>query len=394
MSEALLPLLPILRDGLDPVPELGLVRAERPVVQFQIPGGPTAWLVTRYDDVRTVLTDTRRFSNDIRNLAESDRAMFPPWRPGGLGFSDPPRHTRLRRLLTPEFTVRRLHRLQPRIEAIVDEHLATMERTGPPTDLVQAFALPIPLLVICELLGVPDSERADFRTISNGRFEFSGDAGTSLVAIEESLTYLAGLVARQREKPGDGLLGMLVREHGGDLDDRELAGLADGLLTGGHDTTASMLALGTLVLLRNPDHAALVRDRGDHIDQVVEELLRHVTVVQVAFPRFAREDVMLAGHRIPAGGTVICSLSAANRDEALGTDLDEVRPTREITAHLAFGHGVHHCIGARLARMEMRLAYPALLRRFPALRLAVPITDISFRSFSVVYGVESLPVTW
>ncbi len=181
------------------------------------------------------------------------------------------------------------------------------------------------------------------------------------------MAYLTELVARERRAPGEGLLGALLREHGDDVRDRELASLADGLLTGGHDTTTSMLALGTLWLLENPEFLALVRDTDDHIDKVVEELLRYMTVVQVAFPRFAREDLELAGQPIAKGEMVLCSLSAANRDAILGEDMDTADPNRrELKSHLAFGHGVHRCIGAPLARMEMRVAYPALLRRFRA----------------------------
>ncbi len=394
MTDALFPLVPVMRDRLDPVSELGRVRAEHPVVRLEIPGGPWAWLVTRYDDVRAVLADSQRFSNSFDNLAARGGAdLFSDLDPGGLGFRDPPDHTRLRRMLTPEFTMHRLRRLEPLVADIVAEHLDAMEAAGPPIDLVQAFATPVPMLVVCELLGVPRADRDEFRRLSHGRFEFSGDAETSLTAVNESLTYLAGLSARQRRNPGDGLLGMLLREYGDDIDDWELAGLADGLLTGGHDTTASMLALGTLVLLQDPSLARLVRD-GAGGAAAVEELLRYLTVVQVAFPRFAREDTVVAEQPIAAGDMVLCSLSGANRDPALGPGVDSVEPNRKIASHLAFGHGMHHCIGAPLARMELTIAYPALLRRFPELRLSVPIGELTFRPFSIVYSVESLPVAW
>jgi len=394
MSEA--PFMPVqfMRDGLDPVPELARAREQEPVSKLEFPGGGTAWLVTRYDDVRAVLSDTDRFSNDFGNVsAASDQEGETD--PGGLGFRDPPEHTRLRKLLTPEFTVRRLRRLTPRIEAIVAEHLDALEAAGPPADLVPAFAFPIPSLVVCELLGVPYTERADFMRRSGDRFDFTASPEAAIAATNESVAYLQDLVVRERKNPGDGLLGMLIREHGDDVDDRVLAGLADGMLTGGHDTTASMLALGTLVLLRDPDLAALVRSGDERVNDVVEELLRYLSVVQVPFPRLTREEVELGGQRIGAGELVLCSLSSANRDSALGADMDRVNPDRADPApHLAFGYGAHHCVGAQLARMEMRIAYPALLRRFPELRLAVPDEQVAFREFSVVYGVTGLPVTW
>jgi len=301
----------------------------------------------------------------------------------------------LRRTLTPEFTMRRLARLAPRIDAIVADCLDTIEAADMPVDLVQTFALPIPSLVICELLGVPYGDRSDFQRLSNSRFDFMEDAET-LDSIAQSLTYMRELVAQQRADPGDGLLGMIVREHGDAISDKELAGLADGLLVGGHETTASMLALGALLLLLSQEHFALVRDDDTAINPMVEEMLRYLTVVQVAFPRFARRDVVLStGQRIAEGEIVIASLSSADRDGALGAGMDTFDPTtRAPASHFAFGYGIHRCIGAELARMELRAAYPALVRRFPSMRLAVPADEIEFRELSVVYGVKSLPVTW
>lgn len=391
MSETEFPLVQFMRERFDPVAELARIRTEQPVFPMEIPGGSTVWLVTRYDDVRAVLGDHERFSNDFGGVTGLGSTQEDP---GGLGFRDPPEHTRLRRYLTPEFTMRRLRRLEPRIEAIVAERLDAMERAGSTADLVEAFALPIPSLVVCELLGVPYEERADFLRLSTDRFDFSAGPEASLQVINDSMAFLTDLVAAERKEPGDGLLGTLLREHGDDISDRELASLADGLLTGGHDTSTSMLALGTLWLLQNPEQLALVREGGEHVGRVVEELLRYMTVVQVAFPRFARHDLELAGQPIAKGEMVLCSLSAANRDPALGADMERAVPSREVASHLAFGHGIHRCIGAPLAQMEMRIAFPALLRRFPGLRLAVPYEEVPFRQLSIVYGLESLPVTW
>ncbi|MBB3732807.1 cytochrome P450 [Nonomuraea dietziae] len=391
MSENEFPLVQFMREGFDPVAELARIRTEQPVFPMQIPGGQTVWLATRYEDVRAVLGDAGRFSNDFGNVIGMGATQDDP---GGLGFRDPPEHTRLRRYLTPEFTMRRLRRLEPRIEAIVEEHLDAMERKGSPVDLVEMFALPIPSLVVCELLGVPYDERSDFLRLSTDRFDFSAGPEASLDAVNESMAFLTELAVRERKNPGEGLLGQLVRDHGDEISDKELAGFADGLLTGGHDTSTSMLALGTLWLLENPDELAKVREGGEHVSKVVEELLRYMTVVQVAFPRFAREDLELGGQRIAKGEMVLCSLTAANRDPSLGADMDRVDPLRDAPSHLAFGHGIHRCIGAPLAQMEMRIAYPALLRRFPSLRLAVPYDEVPFRELAIVYGVKELPVAF
>ncbi|WP_250213008.1 cytochrome P450 [Acrocarpospora catenulata] len=388
MSESEFPLVQFLRNEMDPVAELARIRTEQPVFPLPMPDGSTVWLVTRYDDVRTVLGDHERFSNDFGNIVAVGSQQEDP---GGLGFRDPPEHTRLRKMLTPEFTVRRLQRLEPRIRVIVEEHLDAIEKMGPPVDLVREFALPIPSLVVCELLGVPYQDRQEFLRFSADRFDFTAGPEASLQAINDSMAYLTELVGRERLAPGDGLLGTLIRQYGTEVTDRELASLADGMLTGGHDTSTSMLALGTLWLLRNPEQAALVRERDDHVDRVVEELLRYLTVVQVAFPRFARTDLVLAGQEITRGQMVLCSLAAANRDPALGPSMDTVLPDRETRSHLAFGHGIHRCVGAPLAQLELRIAFPALLRRFPDLRLA---GEPAFRTLAIVYGLDELPVAW
>jgi cytochrome P450 len=385
-------LMPLKRDGLDPVAELAAIRETEPITRLKMPFGMTAWLVTGYDEAKAVLGKATGFSNDFTNLFGSAGATEEQ-NPGGLGFSDPPFHTRLRRILTPEFTMRRLARLTPRIDAIIAEQLDAMAATDGPVDLAEAFALPIPSLTICELLGVPYEDRAEFQRLGTARFDLLGGATKSLGAITESLTYLQDVVRKQRENPGDGLLGMLVKEHGDNIDDLELAGLADGLLTGGLETTASMLALGALVLLRDKDAFQLVHDNDDAVDGFVEELLRYLTVVQVAFPRFAREDIDIAGATIAAGDIVIVSLAGANRDGTHGTEMERFDPRRPGFSHITFGYGIHRCIGAELARMELRAAYPALVRRFPDIKLAIEPEQLSFRKLSIVYGVDSLPVT-
>lgn len=390
---ALLPekaLMPLKRDGLNPVPELGKIRETAPVHKLPIPFGVNVWLVTGYEHAKAVLGNAKIYSNDFANLGQHGAPES--YSPGGLGFADPPDHTRLRKILTPEFTMRRLSRLTPDIKAIIDQQLDNMAAVDGPVDLVEHFALPIPSLVICELLGVPYDDRDDFQRLSMARFDLFGGATASLGAISESLSYLSDVVKKQRAEPGDGLLGMIIKDHGDEVSDQELAGLADGVLTGGFETTASMLALGALVLLQDRETFKLVHDDDTAIHGFVEEVLRHLTVVQVAFPRFAREDTEVGGVRISKGDAVIVSLSGADRDPVLGTNLERVDPHRDPTSHLAFGYGVHRCIGAELARMELRAAYPALVRRFPNIRLATPEEELNFRKASIVYGLEALPV--
>jgi cytochrome P450 len=392
---ALLPdkvLWPLHRDGLDPVEQMAQRRRQEPVSRLSVPFGLRVWLVTGDEPVREVLASLDGFSNDFGRFA-GKIGISVGQDPGGLGFADAPVHTRLRKMLTPEFTMRRLARLQPRIEAIVADRLDALENADAPADLWHEFALPIPALTICELLGVPYADREYFQKLSTARFDMGDGAHTaSLDAVGESLSYLGGLITEQRRAPGEGLLGSLIRAHGDAIDDRELAGLADGVLTGGLETSASMLALGALVLMDDPGMAGRMR-AGDDVDQMVEELLRYLTVVQVAFPRVAVRDLQIAGIPIRAGDVVMCSLSGANRDDLTGPAPDRMDPARRPgRSHLAFGYGVHRCIGAELARMELRIAFPALMSRFPHMRPAVAAEDLKFRRASIVFGLDELPV--
>ena len=388
MTDALpIPLL-LSRDGLDPIAELRERRTAEPVAKLELPFGIVAWLVSGYDEAKQVLGDATTFSNDIGNLTNESSED-----PGGLGMTDPPYHTKLRRLLTPEFTMRKLQRLRPRIEEIVQGQLDAIEAAGRPADLVEHFAMPIPSLVICELLGVPYGDREEFQALSTARFEVGDES--PLDVIGTSLDYLQTLVVRERSNPGDGLLGQLIRDHGDELTDRELAGLADGILTGGHETTAASLSLGALALLQSPEYfAALGSADEPTVHLAVEELLRYLSVVQVAFPRFSRTAVRIGEVEIPAGQMVLVSLSGADRDPALGPDLERFDPTRPATSHLGFGYGIHRCVGAELARIELRIAFPALARRFPTMRPAVPMAELDFRQTSIVYSAVTMPVTW
>ncbi|MDX3100335.1 cytochrome P450 [Nonomuraea angiospora] len=385
------------RNGFDPAEELARARDGEGVVQVETPWGLPAYLVCRHEDVRRVLSDPVQFSSaltPLRGTGALDPDEVARLRAGQLIGLDPPEHTRLRRLLTPEFTVRRMRRLEPRIAEIVQTALDDLERAGKPADLMAHFALPVPSLVICELLGVPYADRAEFQDRSTRLL------GTSLSAEElnavrrEDRAYMASLVARAQADPGQDLLGMLVREHGDGLSADELTGVAGQLLLAGHETTAHMLGLGTLALLRHPDQMAMIREDPARIEPAVEELLRWLSISQSPPPRTTTTEVEIAGQVIPAGALVICSLPAANRDPAFIGDPDRLDVTREAAGHVAFGHGVHHCLGAPLARMEMRLAFPALLKRFPALALADQYEQVDYLAFSVVFGLNSLRVTW
>lgn len=379
------------RDGTDPVDRLAKVQAKRPVSKVSLPFGMDAWIVTGYEESRAVLGATDAFSTDFAHLA-ANAGVTAEQPPGGLGFSDPPVHTRLRRILTPEFTMRRLQRLAPRIDAIVEARLDAMEARQGPVDLVKEFALPIPSLTICELLGVPYEDRHDFQQLAMDRFDLAAGSTAPFGAMSASLAYFRDVVKKQRAEPGDGLLGMIVREHGDSVDDEELAGLADGVLTGGFETTASTLALGSLVLLRGEDLIGRIGNDATMVAPFVEEVLRYLTAVQIAFPRFARQDFEVAGQVVRRGDMVLCSLSGANRDPAYTPDGGRFDPDRHTSGHLAFGYGIHRCIGAELARMELRAAFPAVARRFPHMRLAIPPQDLAFRKLSIVYGIEALPV--
>lgn len=389
------------RVGFDPAGELARVREQDGVTRVVTPFGLPAWLVTRYEDVREVLSDPARFSTARRGFPLPEELELQlgedeilQQRAGQLLAMDPPEHTRLRRMLTPEFTVRRISRLAPRIEEIVKGHLDELERAGPPADLVSSFALPIPSLVICELLGVPYSERAQFQWRTRRQLDFSVPIQQRLELQRESREFMRGQVARAKSAPGEDMLGMLVREHGDELSDEELVGVANLLLVAGHETTANMLGLGTLALLCHPGQLAMVRDDPAAVDPAVEELLRWLSIVPSGIPRTTTTEVTLGGHTIPADELVLAGLVAANRDPALLDDPERLDITRGSMSHVAFGHGVHHCLGAPLARMEMKTAFPALLRRFPRLALAVPFKKIGFRAHHFIYGLHALPVTW
>ncbi|WP_101785902.1 cytochrome P450 [Nonomuraea indica] len=379
----------------DPPKELLQAREHGPISRYPFPDGHQGWLITGYDLVRSVLADSR-FSSRKELMRHHPTIDFgdieiPPARPGEFLLMDDPEHSRYRKPLVGKFTVRRMRLLTERVEQVTAEHLDAMEQAGPPADLVTAFARPIPSVIICELLGVPYEDRGSFQEHIDTFL--GGEAGDEelIAAYTATQAYLAELVAAKRAEPTDDVLSDLLDS---DLTDEELRGMALILLSAGFDTTANMLALGAFALLRNPAQLAALRTEPALVDGAVEELLRYLSVVKTSM-RTTLEDVELGGRTIEAGTTVILSYNTANRDPERFADPHVLDLRRRGGGHLAFGHGIHQCLGQQLARVEMRVAFPALLNRFPTLRLAVPAEQVALRPETAdVYGVKSLPVTW
>ncbi|MFE4058947.1 cytochrome P450 [Streptomyces sp. NPDC059096] len=380
----------------DPPPELLEARRQGPISRYTFPGGVPGWLVTGYDLTRAVLADPRfssRWELMRHPTVEHGDVDLPPAPPGEFLFMDEPRHGRYRKPLMGKFTVRRMRLLTERIEEITAEHLDALEEAGPPLDLVTAFAKPIPAVLICELLGVPHPERDAFQKQVDAFRDLESDREDLIAAYEATRGHLAELVAAKRAHPTDDVLSELTD---GDLTDEELVGMSLFLLAAGLDTTMHMLALGTFALLRHPEQLAALRADPSLIDRAVEELLRYLSVGKT-FMRTALEDVELGGHTIGAGQSLILSYNTANRDPERFADPHVLDLHRQDGAHMAFGHGIHQCLGQQLARVQMRVAFPALIHRFPTLRLAVPAEEIALRpeaEIADVFGVKSLPVTW
>lgn len=381
------------RDGTDVKPELAEFRADGPLHKIELPFPFDVHLVTAHPNAREILTARDSYSTDIRHLFHGDGPATKN-DVGGLGFTDPPLHTRLRKIITPEFTMRRLARLDPIITEFVERGLDELEAADSP-DLATHLAFPVPFNTICSLLGLSVDERTRFAELGSARFDAMNGAASAFGAVSAQREFIHEAVKRQRIEPGPGLLGQIIQQEGDAIDDWELTGLADGVFTGGYETTAGMISLSTIVLLRDRKYIDEVTS-GDkeRLDAVIEELLRYLSVVQVAFPRFAKEDMELFGHQIKKGDVLLSSLSAANRDpEVFGADAGEFNPLRiPSSGHLAFGHGIHRCIGAELARMELRIVLPRIFERFPNIQLAVDESDLEFRQMSFVFGLESLPV--
>jgi cytochrome P450 len=375
----------------DPPQELGQIREQGGLRRMVFPDGHVGWLATGHAAARAVLAD-RGFSSryELMHSPYPGLTDVPPGPVGDLTAMDPPHHTRFRKLLTGKFTVRRMRQLTERVEQVTAECLDVMAKQGPPVDLVRAFAHPIPAVMICELLGVPDIDREEFQR----QVAAMGAPGVTpeemYAAYATAQEYLGELVSAKQANPTDDLLSDLTTS---DLTDAELAGIATFLLGAGLDTTANMLGLGTYALLSNPEQFAALRDDPTIADQAVEELLRYLSIAHTGV-RAALADVEVAGQLVKAGESVVISVQAANRDPEKFADPDALDLHRRASGHLSFGHGIHQCLGQQLARVEMRVAFPALVTRFPTLRLAVPPEEVPLRHAMNLDGVYGLPVTW
>jgi cytochrome P450 len=370
----------------EPADELNAlrVRTDLPIIPRYHPffGQFDARAVTRYHDVRAAFAH-KHSAADMNADPDAPRGLFN--QPGFLLGYDGPGHSRLRRMLSGAFTVRRLQVMRPWIEKIVADQLDTMHESGPGVDLVQVYALPIPSLVICELLGVPYADRADFQHRSEVLLDATRVQQERSANYAAMHAYMAELVTRLRVEPGDGVLGEVIGKHGDEITDEELIGFGNLLLIAGHETT--------LALLRNPDQLAAVRDDPDVTTSAVEELLRYLSIAPY-LDRRATADLDVNGHQVAADERLSLSVLAANHDPALVGQDTGLDVHRKPVPHLTFGFGPHQCLGQQLARIELKAALPAMLRRFPTLRLAVPFEQIEFRKSSPTYGVTSLPVTW
>ncbi|MGW5052592.1 cytochrome P450 [Actinokineospora sp. NPDC004072] len=396
------PMLPLRRGRacpFSPAEEFARLRVEEPVFRTTLPTGDEAWVVTRHADIRRVLGDPVSFSNAVAGAGpippprDAD-GRVPAAQPGFFVAYDPPEHGRYRRALARELGVQQVSRFAGRVEQISADHLDAFAVRGPVADFMAAVAHPVTSAVICELLGVPRGDQPAFRRRAERLFDLTTTPEQQAENFAEMGQYMVELVRGHRVDPGPGLVGRLVRDHGRDFTDAELAGTANLLLLAGHETTANMLGLGLLLVLRHPEQAALLRARPALVDRAVEELLRYATVVHYGVVLSAVVDTEVAGVPIRAGEWLMCAFPSGNRDPAYLTDADRLDLTREPTAHLAFGHGAHYCAGAPLARLQLRTVLGQVLRRFPGLRLGVPFEEIQFQSLSATYGLAALPLQW
>jgi cytochrome P450 len=370
------------------------------VTRVVLPHGAAVWLVTRYADVRAALADPRLYKD------WASKMTAPDWVADEVtGFlavhmlnADPPDHTRLRKLVTKAFTARRIAGLRPRVEEItaglLDSLGARVAAGAQTADLIEAFAFPLPVIVICELLGVPSHDRDQFRAWSNAILSDAGEPGSFRAAGAAMFHYFTSLVAGKRARPADDLVSALIEARDSDdsLDERELIAMLFLLLVAGHETTTNLIATGTLALLTNPRELGRLRAEPSLLPNAVEELLRYSNPLNQATDRFTLEPVEIGGVTIPARQWVVCVTSSANRDPDRFPDPDRLDLGRDAGGHVAFGHGMHHCLGAPLARLEGEVAFRALFGRFPGLLLAADPATLRWRPSSLIHGLEALPV--
>ncbi|NMH98172.1 cytochrome P450 [Pseudonocardia acidicola] len=381
-----------------PPAEYRELRETTPIARALLPSGRHAWLVTRHADVRAMLTDPR-FSSDRRHPDFPRLIKFPQpnsnFTPSLISM-DPPEHGPARRAVVGEFTVKRIQELRPRIQEIVDDCIDAMLAGPRPTDLVQALSLPVPSLVICELLGVPYADHDFFQSRTRLLISRTSSAQQRQTGIDELRSYLDDLVTEKEREPADDLLSrqLLKQRETGTEDHAALVGLAFLLLLAGHETTANMISLGTVALLKNPEQLAIVTADPGKTPAAVEELLRYFTIVDTATSRLALDDVELGGVHIRAGEGVIALGNAANRDPEAFDDPDALDVERGARHHVAFGFGAHQCLGQNLARTELQIVFDTLFRRIPGLRLATTVDELPFKDDVFIYGIHALPVTW
>ncbi|WP_066941491.1 cytochrome P450 [Microtetraspora fusca] len=381
----------------EPAPEFDRLRADRPVARVTFPTGDTAWLVTGYEDNRTVLSDPR-FSRALTTRPGAPRLQPIPPDPASLFSMDAPEHTRLRRLVAPAFGNRRMAALRPVIEREVELLVDGLVAAGPPADLVSGLARRLPITVICELLGVPTADRERIAGWVDVLLSLTRFRPEDVARARADLKgYLEGLVAAKRESPADDLFSELIaaRDSGDALSEEELVMMGATVLTGGFLSTASEIALSFLCLFRHPEQLAALRARPELLPSAVDELLRYNALTTGGgLLRVASEDVRLGGVTIAAGEAVLPAISAANRDPDVFDEPGRFDVTRESNPHLTFGLGIHYCLGARLARIELELALAVTLRRLPGLRLAVPVGELRAEGGHLIRGLPELPVAW
>ncbi|OKK16053.1 hypothetical protein AMK16_25320 [Streptomyces sp. CB00455] len=382
-----------------PPQEVTRVRDAGEVPRVALWNGVRPWLFTRFDDARTVLSDPRFSADKSRPgyplssaVALAETAVEPT-----LLVMDNPRHDAVRRLVLGEFTVKRAESWRPAVRAVVGNLIDRMLR-GSGAELVSDLALPVALTVICEFLGVPFEDREVFRGLTHTMNVVAGTTESAAEARQCLQDYLERLVSLREKDPQDDFISRMAVRHlpTGEMSRPQLAAMALLLLTAGHDTTANMIALGVLTLLRHPRHFAALGAGDDPalLADTVEEMLRHLTVVQRGIRRIAVEDVEVGGHPVRAGEGVVAAVNVANRDPRRFPSGQAFDPTVRAHGHLAFGYGPHQCLGQSLARVELQEVYAALARRIPTLRTTLPVEEIRFKSDMAVYGVHALPVTW
>ncbi|WP_424186370.1 cytochrome P450 [Actinokineospora sp. G85] len=378
----------------DPPPRLAELREHDPITRVRLWDGSTPWLVTRHADQKALLRDPR-VSADMTHDDYPRQAPGPRRTLSFIGM-DAPEHPRLRRMLSADFAIKRVEDMRPAVQRVVDDRIDRMLAGPNPTDLVEAFALPVPSLVICDLLGVPYADHDFFQDNSKVLINRGSTPDERTAASGRLHRYLADLLATKRADPREDMLSRLVgRVDAGELTAAEATEMAVLMLIAGHETTANMISLSTLALLRDPDQLALLRDGGQDVARTaVDEMLRYLTITHGGRRRFATEDIEIGGTVIRAGEGIVLPNDSANRDPEVFAEPDRIDLTRSSRSHLAFGFGVHQCLGQPLARLELEVVYRTLFRRVPTLAPATDFDTVPFKHDGFVYGLYELPVTW